>query len=159
MKIPYYNREDHTLNGLFRLGDDFFYPLRPQCENGLIKTKKTVLYTEHSSLEALTHGVQNERMESNPGRKATAKLMLNSFWGKFGERPNKTQVHTVTSPADLYAKLISPVVNNPTIRKTADGLESPTKIEKQYPKDIDIRTEHIMTEGEQLTPPPKKDVA
>ena len=26
------------------------------------------------------------QVQKNPGRKATAKLMLNSFWGKFGER-------------------------------------------------------------------------
>ncbi len=28
-------------------------------------------------------------MQKNPGRKATAKLMLNSFWGKFGENLHK----------------------------------------------------------------------
>ena len=34
----------------------------------------------------------------NPGRKATAKLMLNSFWGKFGERINKPTTVTVKDP-------------------------------------------------------------
>ncbi|CAH3114514.1 unnamed protein product, partial [Porites lobata] len=38
----------------------------------------------------------------NPGRKATAKLMLNSFWGKFGERINKPTTVTVQHPADLF---------------------------------------------------------
>ena len=30
-------------------------------------------------------------------------LCIFSFWGKFGEKPNKTQTFTVTSPAELYA--------------------------------------------------------
>ena len=42
-------------------------------------------------------------IRKNPGRKATAKLMLNSFWGKFGENLHKHQVATVTSPAQLFA--------------------------------------------------------
>ena len=32
--------------------------------------------------------LQYENVEKNPGLKATAKLMLNSFWGKFGQREN-----------------------------------------------------------------------
>ncbi|CAH3184896.1 unnamed protein product, partial [Porites lobata] len=50
-------------------------------------------------------GVQLEpaKVAKNGGRKQVAKLMLNSFWGKFGEKPNKTQTFTVTSPAELYA--------------------------------------------------------
>ena len=39
----------------------------------------------------------------NPGRKATAKLMLNSFWGKFGERINKPTTVTVKDPAHLFS--------------------------------------------------------
>ena len=42
----------------------------------------------------------------NPGRKATAKLMLNSFWGKFGERINKPTTVTVQNPSHLF-RLIS----------------------------------------------------
>ena len=34
-------------------------------------------------------------IEKNPGRKATAKLMLNSFWGKFGENLHKAQTTAV----------------------------------------------------------------
>ena len=28
---------------------------------------------------------------------------ISSFWGKFGEKPNKTQTLTVASPRELYA--------------------------------------------------------
>ena len=36
-------------------------------------------------------------IEKNPGRKATAKLMLNSFWGKFGENLHKKTTEAVTT--------------------------------------------------------------
>jgi len=39
----------------------------------------------------------------NPGRKATAKLMLNSFWGKFGENLHKPTTQVVYTAADLFA--------------------------------------------------------
>ena len=42
------------------------------------------------------------KIEKNPGLKATAKLMLNSFWGKFGQRENLSQVQQCTSPDQLY---------------------------------------------------------
>ena len=41
-------------------------------------------------------------IQKNPGRKATAKLMLNSFWGKFGENLDKKHTETATLPAELF---------------------------------------------------------
>ena len=52
----------------------------------------------------------------NPGRKATAKLMLNSFWGKFGENLRKSSTQTVTNPADLYQLVTDPLKNVTSIR-------------------------------------------
>ena len=42
-------------------------------------------------------------VEKNPGRKATAKLILNSFWGKSGEYLHKKTTEAVTTPAHLFA--------------------------------------------------------
>ena len=41
-------------------------------------------------------------VKKNPGRKTTAKLMLNSFWGKFGENLHKDITGPVTTPAQLF---------------------------------------------------------
>lgn len=41
------------------------------------------------------------KIEKNPGLRSLAKLMLNSFLGKFGQRSNKTQVCSVRDPALL----------------------------------------------------------
>ncbi|PFX13997.1 hypothetical protein AWC38_SpisGene21885 [Stylophora pistillata] len=45
----------------------------------------------------------------NPGRKATAKLMLNSFWGKFGQNCNKAKVHQFSHPAGLLELIDDPL--------------------------------------------------
>ena len=45
--------------------------------------KKTRYIADYASKEGIH--LEPDHIEKNPGRKATAKLMLNSFWGKFGE--------------------------------------------------------------------------
>ena len=42
-----------------------------------------------------------EKIEKNLGRKVTAKLILNSFWGKFGEQVNKLQLQKYTKAYQL----------------------------------------------------------
>ena len=46
-------------------------------------------------------------IKKNPGMRALAKLMLNSFWGKFGQRSNMTQVDIVKDPSIYFDKLSS----------------------------------------------------
>lgn len=38
-------------------------------------------------------------------------FFYSSFWGKFGEKPNRAQTFTVTSPGELY-RIIEEVGNN-----------------------------------------------
>ena len=47
-----------------------------------------------------------ENIAKNPGRRSLAKLMLNSFWGKYGQQSNKTQVDVFSSPAEFYKLLL-----------------------------------------------------
>ena len=80
----------------------------------------------------------------NPGRKATAKLMLNryffnflfacchstllmvsffcSFWGKFGERANKPTTVTVQDPAQLFSLISDDSLNITTMRLCTNDL-------------------------------------
>lgn len=68
--------------------------------------------TETAKSEYIQEYYEREgKVIKNAGRKQVAKLMLNSFWGKFGEKPNKMQTFTVTSPAELY-KIIEDMGNN-----------------------------------------------
>ena len=54
----------------------------------------------------------------NPGRKATAMLMLNSFWGKFGfgQNCNKAKTHQFTQPASLSNLIDDPLEKVQEIR-------------------------------------------
>ena len=61
-------------------------------------------------------GIVLEHVEKNPGRKQVAKLMLNSFWGKFGERPNKPATKQIQKPSALYDLLYDPAVELSTLR-------------------------------------------
>ena len=42
------------------------------------------------------------KIERNEGRRTLGKLMANSFWGKFGQRTNKTQVSTCKDPETFF---------------------------------------------------------
>ena len=57
-------------------------------------------YLRHEGVE-----LDADHIAKNPGKRSTAKMMLNSFWGKFGQQPNKTQVTPFTSPAKFYKLL------------------------------------------------------
>ncbi|XP_074619749.1 uncharacterized protein LOC141878657 [Acropora palmata] len=70
-------------------------PDHPQCQEA-----RQLYVREYLAREGIN--LDPDEIVKNPGRKATAKLMLNSFWGKFGERLNKCQVEQVTTPARFY---------------------------------------------------------
>ena len=46
-----------------------------------------------------------DKIDKNPGRRSLAKMMLNSFWGKYGQQGNKSQVQFISSPTKLYELL------------------------------------------------------
>ena len=58
----------------------------------------------------------------NPGRKAMAKLMLNSFWGKFGERIIKPTTVTVQNPAHLFSLISDAALDISTLRLCTDDI-------------------------------------
>ena len=43
-----------------------------------------------------------DKIEKNPGLRTLAKMMLNSMWGKFGQRLNKTQVQEFDDPQTFH---------------------------------------------------------
>ena len=61
-----------------------------------------------------------ELIKKNPGCKATAKLMLNSFWGKFGENLDKPTIWSVTTPTALFSAVSDPLLHIHQIRVCND---------------------------------------
>ena len=52
---------------------------------------------EHEGIQ-----LEYDKIEHNPGLRALAKMMLNSMWGKFGQRLNKTKVKEFGNPRAFY---------------------------------------------------------
>jgi len=46
--------------------------------------------------------LEANKIEKNPGWRSLAKMMLNSFWGKYGQQGNKSQVEGISEPRRLY---------------------------------------------------------
>ena len=74
----------------------------------------------------------------NPGRKATAKLMLNSFWGKFGENLHK--------PTTLSTQRIISLHWCRTLSTTYGKFDSPTTTRSKSSTPISKRT-NLTTDG------------
>ena len=54
-------------------------------------------YYEHEGIQ-----LEYDKIEENKGLRALAKMMLNSMWGKFGQRLNKTQVQEFDDPQAFH---------------------------------------------------------
>lgn len=68
-----------------------------ECNTDEKKTNYLQEYKDHEGIQ-----LDPVKIEKNPGLRSLAKLMLNSFWGKFGQRPNQTQVTTCANPWQFF---------------------------------------------------------
>ncbi len=57
-------------------------------------------YKDHEGIN-----LDEAKIEKNAGKRSLAKLMLNSFWGKFGQGSNKCKVESITNPTRFYQLL------------------------------------------------------
>ena len=62
--------------------------------------KKRTYLQDYNAHEGIL--LDPSKIQKNPCLRSLAKLMLNSFWGKFGQRPNQTQVSTCTKPSEFF---------------------------------------------------------
>ena len=104
--------------GLFREYVDTWLKLKQEaagwphwCDTEAKKQQYLTQYKEREGID-----LDYASIQKNAGRKACAKLMLNSFWGKFGERPNKPRTQTITSPSQLFPLLFHSHKNVSTLR-------------------------------------------
>ena len=58
---------------------------------------------DYQTKEGIT--LEVDKIQKNPGRRSLAKMMLNSFWGKYGQQGNKSKVEAISSPTRLYQLL------------------------------------------------------
>ena len=112
------------------------------CTNTEQKREYIMTYQEREGIR-----LDISQIAKNPGRRATAKLMLNrylfpffffhvviapfssfffsfscSFWGKFGERVNKPTTVTVKEPAHLFSLISDATIDISTLRLCTDDI-------------------------------------
>ncbi|CAB4003301.1 DNA polymerase [Paramuricea clavata] len=73
---------------------------------------------------AAKEGIQLDprKIMKNPGLRALAKLMLNSFWGKFVQRSNMGQIKIVSDPAEYFDLFSSDNINVTNVNFIYDEL-------------------------------------
>ena len=72
---------------------------------GRDETKRQQYIREYHKRDSIM--LEYEKIEKDPGLRALAKMMLNSMWGKFSQRPNKTQVKEFVDPIEFHKFLDS----------------------------------------------------
>ncbi|XP_046399322.1 uncharacterized protein LOC124165837 [Ischnura elegans] len=75
------------------------------CDTEEKKTQYLKTFKEKENIE-----LNRENVKENTGMRSLAKLMLNSFWGKFGQRENLPQCSVMKSGDELYKLLTSPSI-------------------------------------------------
>lgn len=50
------------------------------------------------------------KIVDNPGFRSLAKLMQNSFWGKFGQRDNQPKTSIVNTPVEFFNMMSNPPI-------------------------------------------------
>jgi len=78
-----YDKETKT-GGLFTAYINTFLRLKQEAE----RVEGIILVLQYADVQYISLGVllDKAKIEKNAGLRAMAKLMLNSFWGKFGQR-------------------------------------------------------------------------
>jgi hypothetical protein len=92
---------------------------RGYVENNLKMKLETSPHT-YPSNEAYAEAVRNaygfdldlKNIAPNPGKRALAKIRLNSLWGKFGQRTNLGQTEYVTDPCRFYELILDDRLTN-----------------------------------------------
>ena len=67
------------------------------CTTEEKKKEYVELYYQHEGIR-----LEYDKIQKNPGLRTLAKMMLNSMWGKFGQRLNKTQVQAFDDPQAFH---------------------------------------------------------
>ena len=95
-------------NDMFSSYVDTFLKIKQEANGwpdwvGDDEDKRRQYIDDYRTKEGIT--LEANKIQKNPGRRSLAKMMLNSFWGKYGQQGNKSKVEAISSPARLYQLL------------------------------------------------------
>ncbi|XP_028394389.1 uncharacterized protein LOC114518565 [Dendronephthya gigantea] len=100
-------------DGLFKDYIDTFLKIKQEASGFPAGCDTDEKKSQYIADYAAKEGIQLDprQIVKNPGLRALAKLMLNSFWGKFAQRPNMGQVKIISDPAEYFDLLSSDKIN------------------------------------------------
>ncbi|XP_055387404.1 uncharacterized protein LOC129616009 [Condylostylus longicornis] len=73
------------------------------CVNKELKQQYIEDFFERENIK-----LDENKICANPGKRSVAKHILNSFWGKFGQKENQTQTEIIKTPANFYTLMTDP---------------------------------------------------
>ena len=102
----YHFPEEQRRRGLFAPYIDKWYRIKTEASGWPAwctdEEKKAKFLADFKAREGIELSAQELNKGVNSGLRSLAKLMLNSMWGKFGQRPNKTQCLHFTNPQEFH---------------------------------------------------------
>ena len=101
-EVWHFNQQSQTL---FKSYVNTFLKMKQEASGwpsdvGMDSEKQTQYLKAYERHEGIQLNPMN--ISKNPGKRSLAKMMLNSFWGKFGQQANKCQVEGFTSPSKFH---------------------------------------------------------
>lgn len=110
-EVQQYDKENQV-NGLFTEMMNKFIQVKQEASGWPLlcttKDQKQQYLEQFSQSENIE--LVPQKIVNNPGLRSLAKLILNSFWGKLGQRENQQKVAVVHQPDELYQFLVNPAV-------------------------------------------------
>ena len=98
--------------------------LPEDVEDNPIKQHQYLLdYARHEGVK-----LDLDKITFNPGLRSLAKMMLNSFWGKFSQQANNCQVEASTSPAKFNELLHDDAKEIHSIRNARSGSQPSRRV-------------------------------
>ena len=111
-------QQGDTTDGLFTAFINKFLKIKQQasgwpsgCTNQHQKDEYIRNYLVHEGVK-----LEEGQIIKNAGLRSMSKLMLNSFWGKFGQRENQSQTTIVRTSKELYDLLMNPAIDTNSVQ-------------------------------------------
>ena len=128
---------DQTCEGLFQDYVNTWLKIKQEASGwpswvGDDETKRQQYVREYDEHEGIP--LEYDKIEHNAGLRTLAKMMLNSMWGKFGQRLNKTQVQQFHDPQAFHRFLDT---NTLDVRHVSIMNDAMVEVHYQY-QDEDI---------------------
>ena len=103
---------NETTEGIFTKFINDFIKVKIQAsgwpKENMTEAEKNEYIYEYRQNEGIDLNI--DQIQNNPGLRSIGKLIVNSFWGKFGQNPNLTKTEYISEPQKFFKLLSDPTV-------------------------------------------------